>query len=432
MSSVQNINAKKFVYSVTHGNLIAVNIRTTESGEFTSLDADMIVTTPVRTSVQFWQKSGNKACLTAAPGSLYVDDACSKVCALRAANSSNSSSSSTSSRRLLAHAPANTTFARFPDNVSAATLRQLGAKTITLQGLVITDPVAGDPRTPWVCAGQPGVDDEWQCTKYDATELALNERCPEGNKYTYKYEVKVVPDCTDLSICFEDESSKCLCKPTCDMAGLDPPGTCNDAGQCCQTLCAGYSRADMFPVPNMPRCGIEVSELYRWCTNELDQRWRFTSDLGQISVQVLEKCDTNAPSKCGCDPTSTEPCKPSPSVSSWRGAAPKPSILGDQEFDGLDTDLDLNAEEKFLLNKRFHLGSLPSPKEEWFSLKVKGPGTALHYPDWHAACIWSTSSRIPPPASPAILSSVVRLSITLCTFSFICFQAPGMQKPLLV
>jgi hypothetical protein len=372
-SCAQNINAKRFVYSATNGALVAVNLRTTESGEFTSVNADMIATTSVRTSVKFWQKSGNKACLTAAPGSLYVDDACSKVCALRSANSTNSSSSS-SSRRLLSKTRANTTFATFPGNVSAMQLRQLGAKTITLQGLVITDPVAGDPRDPWVCTGEPNVDDEWSCTKYDAIQLALNERCPEGNKYQFKYEVKLVPDCTDLSICYEDESSKCLCKPTCDMADLNPPGTCNDAGQCCQTLCAGYSRADMFPIPNMPRCGIKVSELFRWCDNELDQRWTFTSDSGQISVQVLDKCDTYAPSKCGCDPTSTEPCQPAPSVSSWAGAAPKPSVLGAQESDGLDTGLNLNPEEKFLLNKRFHLGGLPSPKEEWFNIRLKGPG----------------------------------------------------------
>lgn len=71
------------------------------------------------------------------------------------------------------------------------------------------------------------------------------------------------------------------------MAGLTPPGTCNDLGQCCQTICAGYSRADLFPTANQPRCGREIDLIgMNWCDGELDQRWKFTSATGQITVQV--------------------------------------------------------------------------------------------------------------------------------------------------
>lgn len=189
---LQNVSAKSFTYDVLHGGLTAVALRTTDYGEFNSLDGDMVVTTPVRTSIKFWQKSGNKACLTAAPGSLYVDNACNNVCVLKAANSTNGT------RRDFDYPgtfgglsggkgpPGDSDLPAPPRwradispwgkwGVDLATdvakilpdppRRQLGAKTVTLQGLVITDPVASDPRSPWICTGEPNVDQEWSCSR---------------------------------------------------------------------------------------------------------------------------------------------------------------------------------------------------------------------------------------------------------------------------
>ena len=67
--------------------------------------------------------------------------------------------------------------------------RQLGAQTMTVQGLEINDPVASDPRSPWVCTGHPNVDNEWSCLRYNATDLALSEKCPAGNKHHFKSQV---------------------------------------------------------------------------------------------------------------------------------------------------------------------------------------------------------------------------------------------------
>ena len=78
---------------------------------------------------------------------------------------------------------------RLSRKLSTEDRRQLGAQTMTVQGLVITDPVASDPRSPWVCTGHPNVDKEWSCLRYNATDLALSEKCPPGNKHQFKSQV---------------------------------------------------------------------------------------------------------------------------------------------------------------------------------------------------------------------------------------------------
>jgi len=386
---LQNVTAKLFSYEADHGSLTIVNLRTTESGVFRSKTSDMIVTTPVPTSVSFWQKEANKVCLTAAPGSLYVDDSCSNVCELRTSNATNSSSarrsspdptegpaSPSSEGSTLPPAPTGTLYAPYGDSDPR---RQLGSETFTLQGLVITDPVAGDPRTPWKCTGEPGVDEQWQCELFNATKIALDARCPEGNKYQFKYQVRQIPNCTDLDTCFEDESSKCLCKPLCDMANLDPPGVCDDAGRCCQVLCAGFSQADMFPIPNQPRCGLDISPDLQWCTNDLEQKWTFESDEGQIAVQVLEGCDPRSPGKCGCEPEADgsydySKCTGVETLSSYAGSVPNMSFVNLNEDDAVNTNVGIEAGSATILNKRFHQNALPAPTEEWFTININGPG----------------------------------------------------------
>ena len=80
---LHRVSAKNFRYLVDHGRLTLIDLRVLETAEFESLTADMIVTSPLRSSVQFWQKQANKVCLTAAKGSLYVDDSCKQVCRMR-------------------------------------------------------------------------------------------------------------------------------------------------------------------------------------------------------------------------------------------------------------------------------------------------------------------------------------------------------------
>jgi len=110
----------------------------------------------------------------------------------------------------------------------------------------------------------------------------------QGTKYEFRSQVPVVDGCTNLQYCLYEESSLCLCKPKCDMAGLNPPGKCNDMGQCCQTICQGYSTADLFPDDNQPRCGSVIDPIgMPWCNGALDQQFIFTSEKGQIDLTVL-------------------------------------------------------------------------------------------------------------------------------------------------
>lgn len=97
-----------------------------------------------------------------------------------------------------------------------------------------------------------------------------------------------------------------MCKPKCDMAGLTPPGTCNDMGQCCQTICQGYSTADLFPDDSQPRCGSLIDPIgMPWCNGALDQQFIFTSETGQIDLTVLRNPDQVSGPRCAVWPPAT-------------------------------------------------------------------------------------------------------------------------------
>lgn len=157
------------------------------------------------------------------------------------------------------------------------------------------------------------------------------------------------------------------------MLDLDPPGTCDDGGRCCQTLCSGYSKADLFPTPNTPRCGLELG-IGQWCTDNLEQKFRFTSESGQISLQVMENCDPKSPGKCGCSDNAYGDCTGAETVSSYNGSKPVPSFINGNETDAIVTNVDFTKDSGFILNTRFHKNDKPSPEEEWFVLNVNGPG----------------------------------------------------------
>jgi hypothetical protein len=247
-----------------------------------------------------------------------------------------------------------------PGNDSFVTTRVLGANITVVHQLTVTDPVAGDNRTPFVCTGNPVIDAEWTCFPYDAVQERLKEKCPPGASYAYRKDVPQIPGCTDLEFCMLTGSSQCLCKPGCDMQRLNPPGVCNVGGQCCQIICEGYSSADMLPEENQPRCPQTAEQ--PWCNGTLDQKFRFLSDKGQISFQV--GCCSDK-SYGECTTCGIENPKPVSRVHSYQGANPLPAV---------SIPTDLMEEDKMVLSEIFHPGGANRPKEEWFSFSLHGPG----------------------------------------------------------
>eukprot|EP00960_Hanusia_phi_P034523 751133-Hanusia_phi.AAC.5 len=302
---LQNLSCKALTYSVTHGSLLGVDIRATQ-GTFSSDDADLILTSPVMTSVQFWQKSSNAVCLSAANGSLYVDNSCKRVCRYRNL-AENIQPVIPGRRRLLA---------------SASTL-------------------------PWICSPLPN--GTLNCMHYDPVAAQVADQCPVGAMYQYKSQVPQIPGCYDLKTCTLNQSSQCLCKPGCDMMNLNPPGMCDSAGRCCQTVCGGYSSADMFPNLNAPRCGILVDKVkYPYCNGTLTQQWKFTSNSGQIAVAV-----------------STNISESNNTVSSYQGSKPSPT---------LPATIDIRTSDKQILNQLFHPGGSNVPYYDRFQFQMSGPG----------------------------------------------------------
>lgn len=306
---LQNVSAKSITYDVTRGALIGLDLEA-QRADFTSVDADMIITSQRDTSVQFWQKSANLVCLTGATGSIYVDNSCERVCEYK------------------------------------------NSTGLPIAGAPSTYGAPGDNQ-PWLCSeaeiqladGSTGV--ALDCEEYDPVAAELADTCPVGAKYAKKSLVPQVDGCTDRENCIFDESSRCLCKPGCDMANLDPPGVCDGFGRCCQTICSGHSKADLFALPNLPRCGIEVdAEKYNWCNGTLGQQFKFTSDLGQIAFKVGPEDE--------------------PSMSSYEGAAPAEVV---------ESTVDINEADKIILNEKFHPGGQNFPASEWFALRLAGPGT---------------------------------------------------------
>ncbi len=328
VARLQNITASRFEYNVVNGNLIAIGVSFV-TANFTSVSADMIVTTPKMTSVKFWQKSDNLVCLTAANNSLYVNDACNKVCEFKL-----------SSRRTLQE-EAQAFKESYASNDSHISLRR---SVQLLTSVSAEQQLRKAPEAlPWLC--KPNGDGTQNCTQYDPKKAEEEDTCPVGAQYKKRSQVPKIDGCYDLTICSFDESAKCLCKPKCDMANLDPPGTCDDFGQCCQIICAGYSRADMFPKPNMPRCNYEQ----QYCEDRLEQKWMFTSTAGQISLEVVDD----------------KLKQPHPKVSSYKGSAPSTKV---------EAKIDIVLADKKVLNEVFHPAGGNNPDSAWFSLRLKGPG----------------------------------------------------------
>jgi len=441
VARLHKVSAKNFRFEVAHGRLTMIDLTVLETAVFESVTADMIVTSPRRSSVQFWQKEANKVCLTAAKGSMYVQDSCQEICRMRdtegelivdtpaegdaaSARRRRASAYERSLRRQDHHhhghahdhdhnhhhphsnshvhdtrnrAPLRESTDILPEEFmtnasqairrskemlgeppedSAVSTRVLGANTTVLFGLTVTDPVAGQTdKTPYVCTGDPNIDIEWTCFPYDAVAEALKEPCPPGAAYEFRKDVPQIPGCSDLEFCMVKGSSKCLCKPGCDMRGLDPPGTCNVGGQCCQIICEGYSKADMLPYEDMPRCPQTAEQ--PWCNGKLDQQIRFLSDFGQISFQVGYCSDTSF-GNCSTFGENPETVR---RVHSYQGADPKAEV---------SIPVDLREEDKMILNEVFHPGGDVRPKVNWFTFSLSGPGTPERtYGDF----VWVSAAR---------------------------------------
>ena len=360
VATLHGVQAKNFKYKVEHGRLTMIDLAVTETGEFWSLSADMIVTSPFRSSVDFWQKQDNKVCLTAAKGSLYVDNNCEQVCRMR-----------DTSGRLIVDSPSSS-------RRSHALYAGLGANVTNMYNIEVIDPVAGkileNNQSAFVCTGNPILDAQWTCLPYDAVQERLKEPCPPGAAYAYRKDVPQIPGCTDLEFCMVTGSSKCLCKPGCDMRGLSPPGTCNVGGQCCQNICEKYSYADMLPQENLPRCPQDPS-VGTWCNGRLDQRMKFTSETGQISYQV-GLCSADSYGEC-----KTARDKPITRVHSYQGREPQEVV---------STRVDMVEADKMILDEIFHPGGNNRPKQEWFVFSLSGPGTPESS---HGKFIWVSSVR---------------------------------------
>eukprot|EP00960_Hanusia_phi_P066834 766482-Hanusia_phi.AAC.10 len=372
---LSNVSATKLEYNANKGGLIATDVSARAAGTFKSVDADLIVTTPFRTSVRFWQKSSNRVCLTAAKGSLYVNNSCEDICnVINLQNGTNSTSGAR--RRLLRYdgweaSEAASIRNRKSElsqgdmkNYSSRQLRVYGQNVTDFFGIPVVDPVAGLNGSKYICTGNPDVDKDWLCDPYDATAIALDQPCPVGSAYAKRSEVPRIPGCTDLQTCTVSTSPQCVCKPHCDMANMNPAGTCNVKGECCQTICSGYSRADMFPEPFQPRCGSAIDPVKMpWCTGSLGQYFTFMSSTGSISFQVGKNCDPYSPGQCQ---DAQGNLSSSWSESSYAGSNPSTTT---------NMSVDIRQTDKSILDLLFHPGGATQPLQDWFVLNLMGPGT---------------------------------------------------------
>ncbi|EKX47339.1 hypothetical protein GUITHDRAFT_137520 [Guillardia theta CCMP2712] len=358
---LSNVSATNFEYNANKGELIAMDVSARGAGTFKSVEADLIVTTPFRTSVRFWQISSNLVCLTAAKGSLYVNNSCEEIC--KDIDLQNTTNSTTGARRRLLRddrwepsqsASIRSRISSFSkrgiNNHSSSQLRANGLNVTDFFGLPVVNPVAGLNGTKYMCTGNPDVDKEWLCAPYDATAIALDQPCPPESAYAKRSDVPRIPGCTNLEACTVSQSPQCVCKPHCDMAGLRPAGTCNALGQCCQLICSGYSRADMFPEPFQPRCGSAIDPVKMpWCTGNLGQSFTFMSSTGSISFQVGKNCDAFSPGLC-------EDAQGNLS-STWSES----SYAGGNPSSMINTSVDIRQTDKNILDLLFHPGGRVSP-----------------------------------------------------------------------
>ena len=341
---LRGVNTKHFIFEATDGQLFAEDV-TALTATVTSVDADLAMTSLAQTSVSFWQKDGDKVCLTAANGSLYVDNSCSSKCQFLPVQTINYT------------------------NISVSSLTEVNCSLATVWGI-------------------------WQAT---ASPPYCKLICPTLKR-------PIIPDCVDQTTCEVLGTPQCLCKPFCDMIPADElsyggisghPGTCNAAGQCCRTICAGFSRADLFPDANEPRNGIQAAGTAKpWTPNNLAQKWTFTSESGVISVQVL------TPGALASN--------------SWKGGTLSASL--DLVPAPVTSDLDA-------LDHLFHPGGANAPKVDVFYLLLTGPGTP-EVSNGHFEWVTDVRYIIIPPwllrvvsfglLTPTIMSSTESLSSGFC------------------
>ncbi len=319
VARLQNVSSKYFDYNVVHGELVATDITATKLGNFQSEDANMIVTSTLQCHAHFWQKENNLVCLTTAPGSLYVKDSCVRTC-------------------------------RYPNITKSLNLRSVqGQNSTMLPQNEFSSRRQSFDSNPWLCTGIINVDKILNCTHFNPIQAEVNDTCPAGAKYKKKSEVPVITGCYDLDLCTLNESPQCLCKPYCDMAGLKPVGQCDELGRCCQEVCGGYSQADLFPTPNMPRCGSAIDPISMpWCDGSgMRQNYVFTSTSGQISLQVLAATWNS-------------------SVSSFKGG---PAISDASPTIGI---LEANLP---IVDALFHPDGAFYPEQDIFRFTLSGPGS---------------------------------------------------------
>ena len=316
VARIQNVSAKYFNFDVVHGQLIATDLVATTLGTFNSEDADMIVATTLRTHVQFWQKEGNFVCLTAGKGSLYVDNNCERQCNYLSARRSESAQNS------------------------------FNRSTYTIEGTRRATS-SSDNIVSFVCSKLTDGSGFLNCSRYNAEAEKIADQCPLGAQFATRSEIPKIVGCYDLSVCSLNENAQCLCKPKCDMANLNPPGTCDDFGRCCQTICAGYSKADLFPDPNQPRCGSVIDPVSMpWCNGQgMTQNFIFTSTSGQVSFQVLSS-DANE----------------------------SDSSFNSTSIANLSASIDLVDADKQILNQIFHPFGSFYPASDLFQFVLQGPG----------------------------------------------------------
>jgi len=287
----RGLSARSFNFDVTSGYLLAEQVSSLDPSSFRSVNADLTVTTPYATSVSFWQREANKVCLVAAKGSLYVQGSCEQVCAF------------------------------LPS--SAIRLNATNATT----------------QAECVAATMGGV--------WDSASSTCTLQCPSLPR-------PLSPGCYDLNLCTVDESPQCLCKPSCDLVpaallaydGVSGvAGTCNLAGQCCRDICAGFSRADLHPIPDQPYNGIVVDPAkYNYVGGQLDQKFVFESQSGQITLEVGSASNL---------------------ALSYKGSAPQSSV---------QLPSDIVTSDKEVLDLLFHPGGDNIPKQEIFTFGLSGPG----------------------------------------------------------
>ncbi|EKX42955.1 hypothetical protein GUITHDRAFT_140819 [Guillardia theta CCMP2712] len=165
----------------------------------------------------------------------------------------------------------------------------------------------------------------------------------------------LVSGCYNPSDCTLVQTQQCFCKPNCEAPYSSLNGLCAEDGTCCHQVCSGATSADLFPIPDQPRCGACVDSINMpWTPGNLVQQWTMVSDKGQISLQSL------------ADPIEAHSSSPLLSVSSYNL-----SLVPVQEP---TVPVDFSETSKINLDSLFHPGGANQPNANWFVLQVTGPG----------------------------------------------------------